>query len=235
MDLSAPFPTDYGPDTATEFQKILRLPPEQRPCASDIRRLLGRTPRPPRPDVPFVDEWMRIPPTTPQSYLCNGSALTIPDPRHGGDWHDGWHYRRRIDDPPKTAQRSSDFAHNAVLTHVLNNVLGTERVIDARAGLALTGHPDAQGEGPPIWAASHERSTVESVLRSTIGRHTPASPDTPEFILDRRTVYRWISTPDQYEWVENTLEAIARNLPPDRAAAIRSWNRNVFHNDTPTE
>ena len=235
MTSRIPFPTDYGPDTASDFIKIFRLPPEARPSRREILRRFHQPSPLPRPHVPMLDEWMEIPATTITNYLCGGCALNIPDPRGGGDWHDPWRYRRRADDPPKVARLSNDRAANPVLAHVLEHVLGTERIIDARERLALKGHPDTQKAGPPVWAASHERSTIERVLQSTIGRHNPPTPDHPEWFLDRRTVYRWLATLDQHHWVETTLESIAKELPGNRAAPIRRWIEHSFHNDAPTE
>ena len=230
-----PFPTDYGPDTASDFAKTFRLPPAKRPPMREILSLLKRTPARPRPPVPLIDEWMKIPPTSLTSYITGGAALNIPDPRGGGDWHDAWHYSRRSDDPARIAMRSTDDDANPVLAHVLTNVLGPERIIDARPRLARKGHPEAKPEGPPIWAASHERATVERVLRRAIGSPCPPAPDQPERILDRRTVYRWLATEEQLKWVEATILGVAEHLPPQRADPIRGWVAHVVHNQKPTE
>ena len=151
-----PFPTDYGPDTASDFIKIFRLPPEARPSRREILRRFHQPSPPPRPHVPMLDEWMEIPATTITTYLCGGCALNIPDPRGGGDWHDPWHYRRRADDPPKVARLSNDRAANPVLTHVLEHVLGTERTpVDAGAAPAVPASPlrlEATG--------AHDRNSV---------------------------------------------------------------------------
>ena len=228
------FPTDYGPDTASDFARIFRLPPGQRPSLREIRERFGRGSKPARPEVPMVVEWMQIPETTVGRYIARGSALTIPDPRGGGDWHDSWRYQRRTDDPPRVAMLSTDLPANPVLAHVLEHVLGSERIIDARPRLTRKGHPDARHDGPPIWAASHERAAIERVLRNTIGRHDPPARDRPEGILDRRTVYRWLPTTEQLEWVGSVLLAIARHLPRERAIAIRGWIENTVDNDAPT-
>ena len=102
--------------------------------------------------------------------------------------------------------RSTDDDANLVLAHVLTNVLGRERIIDARPRLARKGHPEAKPERPPIWAASHERATVERVLRSAIGSPCPPAPDQPERILDRRTVYRWLATEEHDSGEGTTAE-----------------------------
>ena len=237
MNLTTPLPTDYGPDNPSPLARVLRLPPAERPPRREIIALVRRT-RPARPanrTGPLVNEWMPIPPTTPEQYIVGGAALTIPDANGGLDWHDNWYYARFENEPRRTARLSTERPANPVLAHIREHWLGTERIIDARWGLARKGHPDAQGEGPAIWAESHERSTVDRVLRSAVGRPFPPAPDQPEKILGRRTVYRWIATEEQLHWIGSTLLAIANELPRERATPIRTWVANVVDNQEPTE
>ena len=237
MNLTTALPTDYGPDNPSPLARVLRLPPAERPPRREIIKLAKRT-RPKRAanatDV-MISEWMAIPPTTPEQYIVDGAALTIADANGGLDWHDAWHYARFANEPRRIATLSTDRPANPVLAHIREHWLGTERIIDARWGLARKGHPDAQGEGPAIWAESHERSTVDLVLEHAVGQPFPPAPDRPEWILDRRTVYRWIATEEQLQWIGSTLLAIAAELPPERASPIRTWVTNVVDNQEPTE
>lgn len=234
MNITTALPSDYGPDTATAFARALRLPPGERPPIRELIKL-GHRPARPTPAGIIVSEWMNIPRTTPEVHIVDGDALTIPDPHGGLDWHDAWHYARNATDPKRTATLSSERPANPILAHIREHWLGTDRIVDARWGLARKGHPDAQGDGPPIWAEAHERTTVDRVLRSAIGRPFPPAPDQPERILARRTVYRWIATVEQLQWVETTLLAIAAELPQDRATPIRNWVANLVDNVEPTQ
>ena len=234
LNITSALPTDYGPDTASPLGRALRLPPGERPPISELIQL-ARRPAKPAPTGPLVSEWMRIPPTTREDCIIGGAALTIADRNGGLDWHDGWYYARYASEPRRTATLASERTANPVLAHIREHWLATERVVDVRWGLTRKGHPEAQGEGPPIWAEAHERSTVDRILQSAVGGPFPPNPDYPERILDRRTVYRWIATDEQLTWIGATLLEIAAKLPAERACAIRNWVANVVDNDEPTE
>ena len=229
-------PTDYGPDPSTPFTRALTLPASERPPARELRELLGprRIPEP-DPAAPLVRDWVVIPPTAQDRYVTGGSALNVPDPlgRPGGDWHDGWSYMRPAGTARRVAEMSTDDADNPALQHVLTSILSAERLLDLRPGLIKMAHPQAT-EPAIVWGASHERATVEYVLAMTLD-YTPPPAGQPERILDRRTVYRWLGSEDQWEWTEQMLLRIAAGLPELRANAIREWVRNAFHNDSPTE
>ena len=133
----------------------------------------------------------------------------------------------------RVAEMSTEAAGNPALHYVLTSILGAERLLDLRPGLIKMAHPQAT-EPAIVWGASHERATVEYVLAMTLD-YTPPPTGQPERLLDRRTVYRWIGTDDQWEWTEQVLLRIAAVLPEARAGAIAEWVQNVFHNDAPTE
>ena len=166
-----------------------------------------------------------------------GAALGIRDRRGGCDWHDRWQYRRPADAPPRVATLSTDRPGNPVLTCVVGHIPRSDRIVDVRQPLGEKGHREAEARriGPPVRAAAHERSVVEGVPRSDSGRHHAPPIGHPEWILDRRTVYRWLATEEQCDRVETTLRSIARGLPANRAGAIIAWPENAFHNGTPTE
>lgn len=232
-----PVPTDYGPDPRTPFWRALTLPGSERPPVHELRKLPG-APRPlpePDPDEPLVPDWVVIPPTTPARYITGGYALNTPDPlgRAGGDWHPCWSYLRPAGTARRIAETAADeAADNPALQHVLQWILGTDRVLDLRPGLARICHPQAD-ESAVIWGASHERATVEYVLAITM-QFIPPAADRPEHILDRRTVHRWLGSDEQWDWTEQTLLRIAAELPEVRARAIENWVWNAFHNDAPT-
>lgn len=71
---------------------------------------------------------------------------------------------------------------------MLKWILGTDRLLDLRPGLASICHPQADGP-TAVWVASHERATVKYVLAMTMNFIPPAA-DRPEHIPDRRTVHR---------------------------------------------
>ena len=232
------YPTDYGPDTSGPLARALQLPPEQRPPLAELRKML----RARRPKVEaegthstgpkeLEEAWQAVPETAPDDYICGGSALNIPDPvRGGGDWHfcGTWVYMKPVDAPPRFARRISEEVNNPVMEHVLRHVLGTDRVLDVRAGLRKMGHPQADSE-TAIWAASHERSTLEYVLRSVLDHDEP-TVNRYRYMLDQRTFHRWIATDEQEQWVWEQLIEIAGNLPERRAWAIHRWIEQTLKN-----
>lgn len=234
----AAIPSDYGLPPSGPLLDYLAMPPDERPPAGEYLRLLANT-RPAKPcpdrDTPVIEEWTRIPPTTPANHIAGGSALNIRDPfgRPGGDWHNGWHYGRYAYQPPRTATLSGTDGMTPAERFVDRHVLGTRRVADVRAGLRAMGHPDADAASP-IWGATHERSTVRYVLRTVLGHHAP-SPDQPELLLDRRTACRWLGTDEQVAWARMVLTRVAAHLPPARQQAIEAWVRHTFDHPRPTE
>ena len=130
------------------------------------------------------------------------------------------------DERTRYATVAGERRRTPVMQHVLKHVLRTDGVIDVRKGLAKMGHPQAHEERP-VWAASHERSTVEYVLESALRHHEP-DPENYMYILDRRTAHRWLATDEQDEWVKAHLLNIAENLPRQRALAIEKWAEYTF-------
>ena len=137
-----------------------------------------------------------------------------------------------IGEPARSDQLSNMRTDTPVMEHVLAHILAEDGVLDVRPGLSTLGHPQAQ-ESNPGWAASHERATIEYVLRAVLD-HMPPNPDLPEYILDRRTAHRWLGSDEQEEWVGRRILEVATYLPDRRAEAIRRWTLNAFHNPAPT-
>ena len=213
------------------------LPPERGRSTAAAKRFRYLSARPAGRDVETgtetVEEWLHVPATSPDNYITAGSALNIPNGRGGGDWHNGWRYARRTGEPPRTAHMSADgHPEDSLFRRTARTVLGSEHIVDVRQGLAMLGHP-AANRAEPVWGARHERATIEYVLGSVL---RPLAPQVgkPEWILDRRTVHRWIPWPDQVEWVEGKLNAVADLIGGARAEITREWIRNAFHNDAPT-
>ena len=188
-----------------------------------------------KPSTDLVTEWLIVPPTSLANYITAGSALNIPHPsgRGGGDWHNQWRYSRSPDERrPVAHMAAAHHANKGERFHaVLGDVVGDERIGDVRKGLAALGHP-AGHDAEPVWAALHERATLEHVLGSILRPLSPR-PGKPEWILDRRTVHRWIPWADEIEWVERKLEAVAELVGGERAEIAREWAWNAFHNPAP--
>ena len=234
----AAIPTDYGPPPSGPLYDYLALPLDERPPASEIlRKISARRGKEPVPeaDAPIIEEWMAIPPTSPTNHITGGCALNIRDPfgRHGGDWHDCWHYARRAHEPPMTATLLGAAEMTPAYAFVERHVLGTRRIANVRGSLRAIHHPDAVATAP-IWSASHERAAVGYVLDNILQHHAP-SPDNPERILDRRTVWRWLGDDEQMAWTRTVLSRIGAHLPTERQAAIEAWLWNAFDNPAPTE
>lgn len=234
----AAIPTDYGPPPSGPLYEYLAMPAEERPPPGEVlRRIAARRPEEPapEPDTPVIQEWMKIPATSPANPITGGCALNIRDPfgRPGGDWHDCWHYARRAHQAPMTATLLEDAEMTPAYAFVERHVLGTRRVANVRGSLRAMHHPDAAAPAP-IWSATHERATVGYVLGTILQHHAPA-PDDPEKILDRRTVRRWLGDDDQAAWTRTVLGLVGTRLPPARQAAIEAWLWNAFDNPAPTE
>ena len=228
------FPTDYGPDTASDS-----------PGSSGSHRSSGRACEK-SGSVSVEDRNQRVPKSPWSSNGCKS-------PRPPSD--DTSLVVRRSPFPTRgegaTGTTAGDTSAEPTIRHASRCSRRTCRRTpcsrtswNTSSGASESSMP-AQGSpgrdtptpgttGLPSGAASHERAAIERVLRNTIGRHDPPARDRPEGILDRRTVYRWLPTTEQLEWVGSVLLTIARHLPRERAIAIRGWIENTVDNDAPT-
>ena len=129
-------------------------------------------------------------PTTAREHVMGCAALNIPNPRReGGDWHEAWFDIEPRQVAPEHVTDEKRFGR-------LLDRLGSSGLRDARAGLALLGHP-AESAPARIWAATHERAVVEMAwarLRRMAGKDVPVGLPP----IDHHDFYGVLPHPDQW-------------------------------------
>ena len=100
---------------------------------------------------------------TPDTYVTGAAALNIPDGDAWGGWHGlMWHIQLEGEEYSE--------ANRAQMGRAADWPYWTEESLrDARAGLALIGHPAGQRE-EPVYAATFARALAEQVVEMAVVR-----------------------------------------------------------------
>ena len=162
--------------------------------------------------------WRALPPTAPDDHLHSMDALRIRDPSGNvsGDWHkeSNWSWIALVDHPAESAPTSRDDS----LLAGLNDVFGTERVVEVRQYFVDLKHPDAD-RYTHVWASAHERAVVELAWRRVQVTGTISGRAFP-----LRARCRWVPSGDRRDWCLQALDRLGDLLTGQAQAAWRQWN-----------
>ena len=163
-----------------------------------------------------------IPETSPENYITGLSALNLRDPDcwQSGDWHQRGSWFRAIEqivpDSATKAIMSSDFRMGAPV-----NIMGDQRLCDARQGLGDLGHPDAK-KPSRIWCAHHERAIADTawMWMRDFPRIFPASVCAP-------TVAAFLWTDRQFENLHRLLDLLTPHVDIGCRDKWLSWKSEL--------
>ena len=178
-----------------------------------IRRNQPRLPELATPEK----RWRGLPATSPEDHLYAMDALRIEDPNGdvSGDWHKegNWCWIALRDHPPECAPTSRTEPR---LTE-LENLLGTERVVEVRQYFVDLHHPDAT-RYRQVWASAHERAVVDLAWLRVQTTGTVSGRTIP-----LRARCRWVSTTERQDWCLATLDRVSELLSGRAKDAWRKW------------
>ena len=202
------------------------------PPPSDIvlrnGHIIRRRPRPPKLAHPEL-RWVALPPTAPNNHLYGLDALRIGDPRGlaSGDWHKEGHWcwialREHPAEHAPTSQSEKALA-------ALEELFGTERVLNVHQYFLHTGHPHAS-RYDGIWASAHERALVETAW---IRLHAVGTISGRAHPLRERC--RWIPGGEQREWCLESSDRASKLLTGPKRQAWRQWTDEWRHAENDEE
>ncbi len=176
------------------------------------------------PDAP-APAWaqaipVRIPPTSVSQYLTGIHALNLVDPDcpSGGDWHaeGSWFVPAEGRTGNGMEMLLANKARNGFTLRTPANLLGWDRLFDARPSLRLIGHPQGSSAAP-VWAARHDRAIADGAWDWLASRPTgfPGPYDGP-------SVAKWLWTEAQFGHLHRLVRALAAALEGE---ALRLWSR----------
>ena len=172
---------------------------------------------------------MALPPTTPHNHMYGLDALRIADPRGhvSGDWHkEGhWCWIALREYPPEHAPTSQSEAALAAL----EDLFGTERVLDVQQYFLDAGHPHA-ARYDGIWASAHERALVETAWISLHAVGTISGRSHP-----LRERCRWVRAGEQREWCLAALDRASDLLTGPKRHAWQQWTDEWRHAENDEE
>ena len=179
-------------------------------------QVIRRHPRPRKLPEPET-RWVALPPTAPNNHLYALDALRIGDPRGfvSGDWHkEGhWCWIALREHPPEQARTSKADP----LLAPLNEMLGTERVLDVREYFLDIEHPEA-AQYSAVWASAHERALVEKAWGTLHAVGTISGRTHP-----LRERCRWVRSGYQRSWCLEALDKAAELLTGKQREAWQGW------------
>lgn len=142
--------------------------------------------------------------TTPNTYLTGLTALNLPDPQApSGDWH----FTSAVLNPAARIHTAGD-AGNLVNT---NQLLGSHGIYDCAQSLRSLGIPVDPDDH--VYAASHVRAVLDLVIRNILNKHFPHHLEAD----------KWLTSPEQWEELNNTAKALENQLPVEARDLLREW------------
>jgi hypothetical protein len=146
---------------------------------------------------------------TPDTYVTGAAALNIPDGDAWAGWHGlMWHIRLE-------GEECSE-ANRAKMGRAADWPWWDEKSLrDARAGLALIGHPAAQ-RAEPVYAATFARAVAERVVRMAVARGEDLAYPEPH---ETRS---WLKSDEERTSAKALLEEV-KGQPRDVMEDIKRW------------
>lgn len=147
---------------------------------------------------------------TPQTYVTAAAALNIP---HEGTWA-GWHglmWHLRLEGGEEASE-----ANRAQMGRAADWPWWDEKSLrDARAGLALIGHPAAR-RAEPVYAATFARVVAERVVRMAVARGEDLAYPEPHEIRS------WLKRDEDRASAKHLLEEVT-GQPREVMVDIERW------------
>ncbi len=168
---------------------------------------------------------VRIGPTSVRHYISGHQALNLIDPdcpssgdsQSDGAWFVPHQGRTRDGMDALIANRTQD----GYLFRTPHELLGWDRLFDARPSLRFIGHPEGEAD-VPVWAAHHDRAIIDGGWSWLTEQPSgfPGSYDGP-------SVAEWLWTDVQFGHVHRLARKLETSLDGEARRLWRRWMRDL--------
>ena len=168
---------------------------------------------------------VRIGPTSARQYVTGLQALNLIDPEFesSGDWHmqGSWFVSAEGVHPRAYEALLANKARFGYVLATPAELLGEDRLFDARPSLQRLGHPEGDST-EPVWAAHHDRAIVDGAWKWL--HPNPSLFPGPYY---GPAVANWLWTNAQFAHLHRLARKVESTLSGNRRHLWATWMRDL--------